>query len=61
MITEALTNFFCSIGIYRIITVIWQLTELHKTGRIRPNRRDTYIAFAVTFVMVTVLAVARRM
>ena len=61
MITEALTNFFCSIGIYRIITVIWQLTELHKTGRIQQKRRDTYIAFAVTLVVVIVLAAARAM
>ena len=46
---------------YTHLDVYKRQTELHKTGRIQPNRRDTYIAFAVTFVMVTVLAVARRM
>lgn len=57
--TDILTNLFCMLGSYRMVTVLWQLHELKTGGKITPTGRDTAIGLALSVIITVSLAIGR--
>ncbi len=57
---ELLTNIFCFIGCYYVITALWQVYELKTGGIITPNKKDTWVAFLLAAITTVALSIARN-